>query len=50
MPANRLLNLDILGTELIQGVAGTIGIILTVPATAIIAAYLCKKKLKTIKK
>lgn len=50
MPANRLLNLDILGTELIQGFAGTIGIILTVPATAIIAAYLCKKKLKTIKK
>ena len=50
MPANRLLNLDILGTELIQGVAGTIGIILTVPATAIIAAYLCKKKLKTINK
>lgn len=50
MPANRLLNLDILGTELIQGFAGTIGIILTVPATAIIAAYLCKKKLKTINK
>ena len=50
MPANRLLNLDILGTELIQGLAGTIGIILTVPATAIIAAYLCKKELKTIKK
>lgn len=50
MPANRLLNLDILGTELIQGFAGTIGIILTVPATAIIASYLCKKKLKTINK
>lgn len=46
MPANRLLNLDILGTELIQGFAGTIGIILTVPATAIIAAYLCKSSSK----
>jgi uncharacterized membrane protein len=46
MTANRLLNLDILGTELIQGLAGTIGIILTVPATAIISAYLCKKKLR----
>jgi uncharacterized membrane protein len=46
MPANRLLNLDILGTELIQGFAGTIGIILTVPATAIIAAYLCKASSK----
>ncbi len=46
MTANRLLNLDILGTELIQGLAGTIGIVLTVPATAIISAYLCKKKLR----
>ncbi len=50
MTANRLLNLDILGTELIQGLAGTIGIILTVPATAIISAYLCKKKIKIINK
>lgn len=50
MTANRLLNLDILGTELIQGLSGTIGIILTVPATAIMAAYLCKKKIKIIKK
>lgn len=50
MPSNRLLNLDILGTELIQGLTGTIGIILTVPATAIIAAYLCKQKFEIIKK
>lgn len=46
MTANRLLNLDILGTELIQGLSGTIGIILTVPATAIMAAYLCKASSK----
>jgi len=46
MTTNRLLNLDILGTELIQGLSGTIGIILTVPATAIMAAYLCKASSK----
>ena len=44
MNANRLLNLDVLGTELIQGLAGSIGIILTVPITAVIASYLCKKE------
>lgn len=47
MTSNRLLNLDVLGTEVIQGVAGSIGIILTVPITAIISAYLCKKYIKT---
>lgn len=46
MSSNRLLNLDILGTELIQGLAGSIGIVLTVPITAAISAYLCKTKLK----
>lgn len=44
MDINRLLNLDVLGTELIQGLAGSIGIILTVPITAIIASYLCNKE------
>ncbi|GAA0079106.1 YibE/F family protein [Clostridium sp. CTA-5] len=44
MSANRLLNLDIVGTELIQGLAGTTGIILTVPVTALIASYLSKRK------
>ncbi|MEG1255423.1 YibE/F family protein [Clostridium sp.] len=47
MTANQLFNLDVLGTELIQGLAGSIGIILTVPITAIISAYLCKKKLNS---
>ncbi|MBW6411555.1 YibE/F family protein [Clostridium weizhouense] len=44
MSANRLLNLDIIGTELIQGLAGSTGIILTVPVTALIASYLSKRK------
>lgn len=44
MNNNRLMNLDVIGTEVIQGLAGSIGIILTVPITAIISAYLCKKE------
>ena len=44
MNHNFLWNLDVLGIEIIQGLAGTIGIVLTVPITAIIAAYLCKSK------
>lgn len=47
MNTTRLLNLDVLGTEVIQGLAGTIGLTLTVPITAVIATYLCKEKDKT---
>lgn len=35
----QLINLDILGAELIQGLAGSIGIVVTVPITVLIAAY-----------
>ena len=49
MWTTQLINLDILGTEVIQSLAGTIGIILTVPITAIISAYLCKTKIKDMK-
>ena len=42
MPYNKLINLDILGTDLVQGLAGSIGIILAVPITALIGCYLCK--------
>ncbi|AOR24976.2 YibE/F family protein [Clostridium taeniosporum] len=42
MTFNRLMNLDVIGTELIQGLAGSIGIILTVPITALVTSYLCK--------
>ncbi len=38
----QLVNLDVLGTELIQGIAGSIGIVITVPITVLIAAYFCK--------
>ena len=41
MPYNKLINLDILGIEIIQGISGSIGIVLAVPITAIIASYLC---------
>lgn len=44
MPYNKLINLDILGTEVIQGLAGSIGIVLAVPITALIGSCLCKKK------
>lgn len=39
LPYIRLINLDSIGVELIQGIAGSIGIILTVPITALCAAF-----------
>ena len=42
MSRNQLLNLDVICIELIQGLSGSIGIILTVPITAFIATYFCK--------
>lgn len=42
----QLLNLDILGTEVIQALSGSIGIILTVPITVFVASYMCIKKNK----
>lgn len=46
MPYIQLINLDLLGTEIIQGLSGSIGIILTVPITAFLSTYLCKFKNK----
>lgn len=43
MTYNKLINLDVLGIEVIQGLAGSIGIVLAVPITAAIGSYLCKK-------
>ena len=40
----QLFNLDILGTEVIQALSGSIGIILTVPITVFVASYICKRK------
>ena len=42
----QLINLDILGAELIQGLAGSIGIVVTVPITVLIAAYFCQPNQK----
>ena len=42
MTYNKLINLDVLGIEVIQGLAGSIGIVLAVPITAAIGSYLCK--------
>ena len=46
MTADQLFNIDIVGTEIIQGVAGSIGIVLTVPITALIASYLYKSEIR----
>lgn len=46
MNALQLLNLDVLCTEVIQGISGSIGIVLTVPCTAYICAKLFKISLK----
>lgn len=46
MTADQLFNIDIVGTEIIQGVAGSIGIVLTVPITALIASYLYKNDIR----
>lgn len=43
MPYRQIVNLDFLVAEIIQGVSGSIGIILTVPITALIASNLIKK-------
>lgn len=42
MSYNQITNLDIISVELIQSIAGSIGIILTVPITALISVMLIK--------
>lgn len=43
MGSLQLLNLDIVGTEIIQGISGSIGVVLTVPFTALICSLVYKK-------
>jgi len=38
MPYFRAINLNIVSTEIIQGLSGSIGLILTVPITSIVSA------------
>lgn len=40
----RLVNLDIIATEVIRSVAGSIGLVLTIPVTAVISVMLIKDK------
>lgn len=40
LPYIRLINLNLLAIEIIQGISGSVGLILTVPVTAILAAAL----------
>ena len=44
MPYNKFINLEVLAIEIIQGLAGSIGIVLSVPITAAVGSYLCRKK------
>ena len=45
MPYNKFINLEVLAIEIIQGLAGSIGIVLSVPITAVVGSYLCRKKM-----
>lgn len=42
-PVIEILNLDIIATEIIRAVTGSIGIVLTIPFTTLIAGYLMRK-------
>lgn len=46
LPANQLLNSYNIGIEIMQGISGSLGIVLTVPVTAFVAANWCHKKKK----
>lgn len=43
MPYRQIINLDFIVAEIIQGISGSIGIILTVPITALISSNFTKK-------
>lgn len=45
MPYRQIMNLDMICTELIQSLSGSIGIVLTVPLTAIISVFLMENNL-----
>ncbi|HAX73936.1 MAG TPA: YibE/F family protein [Firmicutes bacterium] len=43
MDTTHMLNLDVLGVEIIQGLAGSIGIVMTVPVSVLVGCMLYKK-------
>ena len=46
LPYMRLINLDILAVEIIQGISASIGLVLAVPVTALVAAWLAAGRSK----
>lgn len=44
MPLRQIMNLDIIGTEIILSLAGSIGIVLTVPLTAMVSAVIASNR------
>lgn len=49
VPYLRVINLNMVSTEIIQGLSGTIGLVLTVPITSFIGVLLIKKEKKPIR-
>ncbi|WP_053954833.1 YibE/F family protein [Inediibacterium massiliense] len=43
----KILNLDIIATEVVRSLAGSIGLVLTIPLTAIVASVLIKREKKS---
>ncbi|WP_238886155.1 YibE/F family protein [Clostridium sp. YIM B02551] len=50
MPYIQLSNLDIVCTEIVQGIAGSIAIVITVPVTAIISVFFIEKNRTNLKR
>jgi len=46
MPYFRAINLNVVSTEIIQGLSGSIGLVLTVPITSFISALFIANKQK----
>ena len=42
----KILNLDIIATEIVRSLSGSIGLVLTIPITAFVASYLTKSSSK----
>ena len=40
----KIINMDMIATEFVRGVAGSIGLVAAVPVTAILAGYLLSRR------
>ncbi|MEJ6952476.1 YibE/F family protein [Natronospora cellulosivora (SeqCode)] len=40
----RIINMDMIATEVVRGLAGSIGLIISIPITAVVAGYMMSKK------